>query len=293
MAKLIPLPNAAGAPTKPTQGPDVLADPLLLCMTMAAKSLGRPVHFQVMRAGFALDNRGRVPLAAYPDMAHKNGLMAAWSRVALADIPHYVLPVLMPLSDGRACVLRSVKDNEATVWWAEKGMEDHQISLSELQGLARPEVLALKLPPTRHDQTLAPIEGTAFNWFWSTLWRFRAFYVESMIATLVANVLTLASVFFTMNVYDRVVPTGAYTSLWTLAIGTTVAIFLEFIMRWLKARLVDLGGKKAGSNESNCLKDSIVLSLWVFLPAPCVTLSPCVTFSLRHPWSCLLTCRLH
>jgi len=61
----------------------------------------------------------------------------------------------------------------------------------------------------------------------------------------VANLLTLASVFFTMNVYDRVVPTGAYTSLWTLAIGTTVAIVMEFIMRWLKARLVDLGGKKA------------------------------------------------
>jgi ATP-binding cassette subfamily C protein LapB len=245
MAKLIPLPNASGAPTKPTQGPDVMADPLLLCMTMAAKSLGRPVHFQVMRAGFALDNRGRVPLAAYPDMAHKNGLMAAWSKVALSDIPHYVLPVLMPLSDGRACVLRSIKDNEATVWWAEKGMEDHRISLSELQGLARPEVLALKLPPTRHDQTLAPMKGTAFNWFWSTLWRFRAFYVESMVATMVANVLTLASIFFTMNVYDRVVPTGAYTSLWTLAIGTVIAIFLEFIMRWLKARLVDLGGKKA------------------------------------------------
>jgi ATP-binding cassette subfamily C protein LapB len=245
MAKLIPLPNASGAPTKPTQGPDVMADPLLLCMTMAAKSLGRPVHFQVMRAGFALDNRGRVPLAAYPDMAHKNGLMAAWSKVALSDIPHYVLPVLMPLSDGRACVLRSIKDNEATVWWAEKGMEDHRISLFELQGLARPEVLALKLPPTRHDQTLAPMKGTAFNWFWSTLWRFRAFYVESMVATMVANVLTLASIFFTMNVYDRVVPTGAYTSLWTLAIGTVIAIFLEFIMRWLKARLVDLGGKKA------------------------------------------------
>jgi ATP-binding cassette subfamily C protein LapB len=245
MAKLISLPNASGAPNKSTQGPDVTSDPLLLCLAMAAKSLGRPVHVQVMRSGFALDNRGRVPLAAYPDMAHKNGLMAAWSSVALSDIPHYVLPVLMPLTDGRACVLRSIKDDEATVWWAEKGMEDHRISLSELQGLARPEVLALKLPPTRHDQTLAPMNGTAFNWFWTTLWRFRAFYVESMIATMVANVLTLASIFFTMNVYDRVVPTGAYTSLWTLAIGTVIAIFLEFIMRWLKARLVDLGGKKA------------------------------------------------
>lgn len=245
MAKLIPMPTQGGANPQPGSGPDVLADPLLMCMSMAAKLLGRPVHVQVMRAGFALDNRGRVPLASYPDMAHKNGLLAAWSRVRLSEIPAYVLPVLMPLRDGRACVLRSIQDKEATVWWAEMGMEDQRIALSELQALARPEVLALKLPPTRHDQTLAPMQGSAFNWFWGTLWRFRGFYVESMLATVVANILTLASVFFTMNVYDRVVPTGAYTSLWTLAIGTTVAIVLEFIMRWLKARLVDLGGKKA------------------------------------------------
>ncbi len=98
---------------------------------------------------------------------------------------------------------------------------------------------------TRSDATLVPLKGAAFGWFWGTLWRFRQFYIESMVATVVANLLTLASVFFTMNVYDRVVPTQAYTSLWTLAIGTTVAILLESGMRWLKARLIDLGGKRA------------------------------------------------
>ena len=74
-------PPTAQASTATPPKTDVMADPLLMCMTMAAKLLGRPVHYQVMRAGFALDNNGRVPLAAYPDMAHKNGLMAAWSRV--------------------------------------------------------------------------------------------------------------------------------------------------------------------------------------------------------------------
>ena len=110
MAKLIPLPTTGGtsshtiddAPHRPTQGSDAMADPLLLCMTMAAKLLGRPVHYQVMRAGFALDSRNRVPLSAYPDMAHKNGLMAAWSKVRLSEIPPYGLPVLMPLIDGRS-----------------------------------------------------------------------------------------------------------------------------------------------------------------------------------------------
>ena len=96
-----------------------------------------------------------------------------------------------------------------------------------------------------HGQSLTPIQGRAFDWFWSALWRFKSFYVESFLATIVANVLTLASVFFSMNVYDRVVPTQAYVTLWTLAIGTALAIALEFVMRLLNSRLIDIGGKRA------------------------------------------------
>lgn len=224
---------------------DGSTDALLVCLALVAKQLGHPVHVPAMRQGFALDDAGRIPLEAYPDLAHQHGLLAGWSRKRLADIPSYVLPVLVSLVDGRACVLRAIDGNVAQVWWAENGEQDDRVSLDQLQGLAREEVLIVKLPPKRSDQTLAPMQGAAFSWFWGTLWRFRHFYVESMLATVVANILTLASVFFTMNVYDRVVPTQAYASLWTLAIGTTVAIMMEFIMRWLKARLVDLGGKKA------------------------------------------------
>jgi ATP-binding cassette subfamily C protein LapB len=224
---------------------DGSSDTLLVCLAMVAKHLGHPVHVPAMRQGFALDDQGRIPPEAYPDLAQQHGLIAGWSRKPLADIPSYVLPVVVSLVDGRSCVLRSHDGNMATVWWAEGGMQDEQVNLQQLQGLAREEVLVVKLQPKRSDQTLAPMQGAAFSWFWGTLWRFRHFYVESMVATVVANVLTLASVFFTMNVYDRVVPTQAYASLWTLAIGTAIAIVLEFIMRWLKARLVDLGGKKA------------------------------------------------
>ena len=224
---------------------DGSTDAMLICLALLAKQLGHPVHIPAMRQGFALDDAGRIPLEAYPDLAHQHGLIAGWVSKRLADIPSYVLPVLVPLVDGRACVLRAIEDKTAVVWWAESGAQDDRVSLDQLQGLARAEVLIVKLPAKRTDATLAPIQGAAFSWFWGTLWRFRHFYVESMMATVVANVLSLASVFFTMNVYDRVVPTQAYASLWTLAIGTALAALLEFIMRWLKARLVDLGGKKA------------------------------------------------
>jgi ATP-binding cassette subfamily C protein LapB len=225
--------------------PSKSSDPLLVCLALAAKHLGLTLHVPALRAGFALDDEGRVGRDSYPELAQKHGLIAAWSRTPLASIPSYALPVLVPLVDGRACVLRSIDRGEAKLLWPEGGMEEMSVPLERLAGMALPEVLVVKLPPQRNAQTLAPLQGAAFSWFWGTLWRFRSFYFESMAATVVANILTLASVFFTMNVYDRVVPTQAYASLWTLAIGTSVAIGFEFVMRWLKARLVDLGGKKA------------------------------------------------
>jgi adhesin transport system membrane fusion protein len=115
MADLISLlPNNTAQRPAPAVN-DVMADPMLMCLAMAAKLLDRPVHMQVLRAGFALDERGRVPLAAYPDLAHKHGLMAAWSRIKINEVPAYVLPVLMPLMDGRACVVRAIEGNEPLV----------------------------------------------------------------------------------------------------------------------------------------------------------------------------------
>lgn len=229
------------------QGPLELAieDPLLQCLALISQVLGKPVHLSALRAGFAVDAQGLVPAASLPDMARQHGMAAIWSRTRPAAVPGYVLPVIIPLQDGRACVLQAISQGQAQVLFPATGPEALSMPLGELDGLATGEVLVVKLPPQRSDQTLAPMRGQAFAWFWGTLWRFRHFYFESMAASVAANLLALATVFFTMNVYDRVVPTQAYASLWTLAIGTSLAAVLEYAMRWLKARLVDLGSKRA------------------------------------------------
>lgn len=219
------------------------SDPLLMCMAVWIKMQGLSVPLEVLRSGFALDSHGRIPLDAYPHLVQRQGLTASWLHLAVHRIPAAMWPVLVPLQDGRACILLRVNQDVAQIVWPD-GCEK-EIPTHELRALAKEQVLVVQRPSRRHDQTLAPLHTQAFQWFWGTLWRFRACYVESMVATIVANVLTVAGVFFTMNVYNRVVPTQAYASLWTLAIGTALAALLEFVMRWLKAKLVDLAGKRA------------------------------------------------
>lgn len=228
-----------------TAAPPRVDDPLLTCLALMSKLIGRETHVNTLRAGFAVDEQGCIPEEAYPDVARQHGMQAQWTQVGLEHIPPYAFPVILSLRHDQSCVLLSVQDKLAEVLRPQTG---HEVAMVPMQELAREYLgksLMVTALPTRSEAQLLAYKGEAFHWFWGTLWRFKGFYLESMLATVVANFLTLSLVFFTLNVYDRVVPTLAYTSLWTLAIGTSVAIFFEFLMRWVKARLVDLGGRKA------------------------------------------------
>ncbi|MGN7738583.1 type I secretion system permease/ATPase [Pseudomonas sp. 22526] len=85
----------------------------------------------------------------------------------------------------------------------------------------------------------------AGHWLLSTLWRYRRYYRSAAIGAVLINVLALASIFFTMNVYDRVVPNQAFVTLWSLGIGVAVAMVFEAVARYVRAHLLDVAGKKA------------------------------------------------
>ena len=223
----------------------VQSDPLLVCLALMTELLDHPISMSVLKSGFALDSKGHVPAAAIPDVAARYGIKAVWLKQRASAMPNYAMPVIAPLIDGRVAIIRSIKNGVVDLLFAETGMRSQQLDVKELEGLLQESTLAVKLMPKTSKQSLLPIKEEAFGWFWNTMWRFRRFYYEAMVATVVANVLTLATVFFAMTVFNRVIPIQAITSLWTLTIGVTIAMLLEFGMRWLKAMLVDEGGKRA------------------------------------------------
>ena len=66
-----------------------------------------------------------------------------------------------------------------------------------------------------------------------------------MVASLMANILALATILFSMNVYDRVIPAQSIPTLWVLAGGVLIAAIFEFSLRVARIYLSDIIGKRA------------------------------------------------
>ncbi|GAA0732360.1 ATP-binding cassette domain-containing protein [Sphingomonas japonica] len=63
--------------------------------------------------------------------------------------------------------------------------------------------------------------------------------VTALVATVVVNLIALATSLYSMQVYDRVIPRSGYATLWVLTVGVVVALLLDFLLRTTRALLMD------------------------------------------------------
>ena len=76
-------------------------------------------------------------------------------------------------------------------------------------------------------------------------------YGHVMVASIIANCLALATVLFSMQVYDRVVPAKSMPTLYILFIGVLLAIGFDFLLQRLRMEIVDVLGKRADLRMSD------------------------------------------
>lgn len=165
-----------------------------------------------------------------------------FSSEPLTSIPEHSLPVLVFLKDGGSLILEKLSEGDAHVVlpesgggravWSRKDLE-HRMSGRVL--ISKPiDVVTARLdtpPKNERHWILGPVLG---NW---------AIYRDVLLASFLANVLAVATALFSMQVYDRVVPSNAFDTLWILASGVGIAIVLEFVIRVMRATLIDVSGR--------------------------------------------------
>ena len=89
------------------------------------------------------------------------------------------------------------------------------------------------------DADLVEKPKTAKQWFFFAIQKRLWLFIEAIIATFVVSLLALGSSFYTMQVYDRVVPTQNYSTLIVLSVGTLIAILFELLMKLVRSKTVD------------------------------------------------------
>jgi ATP-binding cassette subfamily C protein LapB len=182
------------------------------------------------------------------------GLSAGLVERKVQALPKQLVPMILLRKDQGGCILLGrrpdpdAEDKRACLYQVilpEISDEPVDIAQAEMDELYAGYAILAKLKAKVDNRAGEETARPAGHWLLSTLWRYRRYYRSAAIGAVLINVLALASIFFTMNVYDRVVPNQAFVTLWSLAIGVVVAMVFEAVARYVRAHLLDVAGKKA------------------------------------------------
>lgn len=226
--------------TSPRQDDGIMLDRnLAIVLSRLAGLLGQavPAHrFGMMSRttdGLMVDNLNR-----------EERVKAWWlARFPTADI-HVVEPKNLKSSNFP---MLWVGDEGEQVWLVRGGSGRHRLTCQDAEGhphvlsiadARRGRLLQLTLMPARPGDA-AHRALSATDWFAMSIRRYRSVFLEAVVATLVISVVGLVAALYSMQVYDRVIPTKGYSTLWVLTIGVVMAIVIELVLKQVRAYMVD------------------------------------------------------
>ena len=219
--------------------------PLLRSLVHLFSLLGRPLTLEQLKAG--LPEHGTPShTSACLRAALQAGMKAKIvRRSSLSEISNLTLPCIILLKNKGAGVLTELTETHAKVIFPE--MVSTPISVvrerldDEYAGYALFGQIEGKLDKRASNLKLLKSK----RWFWDTILYFIPIYKHVGLASIIINLLALASPLFFMNVYDRVVPNNAVDTLWVLAAGIGIALVFDFMLRNLRSYFCDVAGKNA------------------------------------------------
>jgi ATP-binding cassette subfamily C protein LapB len=222
----------------------VTVDPLLDSLVLLTEYFGSPCSSESMAAGLPLSGSVLTP-DLVPQAAARAGLAAKLTQKGLNQISPIFLPCILLLKDKKACLLREfdVEKDRAVIQLPETGGEQ-VLTLDDLEAIYVGYLFLVK-QQYRGDMGFdLHLHDSKTHWLLQTLKESAPIYRDALLASVLVNLFALVSPLFIMNVYDKVVPNLAFSSLWVLAIGASVAYIFDLILRQLRSYLIDVAGKK-------------------------------------------------
>ncbi len=242
-------PNVAGTttPVQPISSshvnldrPDSFSDALIFL----AAFHGRAISRDALLSGLPVENN-RLSVGLFERAARRAGLEVEPIKRAVGEIPALVLPAVLIFHDQSTRILTKIDAQTGALTLINPTTHDQrEVAASALDKEYFGFGFFVRPASVAGERTSAAGDLPKPHWFWSVVRKFWTNYSHVAIAAFIVNVLALAAPLFTMNVYDRVVPNGAIPSLIAFAIGLGLAIVFDFLLRTIRARIIDMTGKK-------------------------------------------------
>ncbi len=233
-------------------------DTLLACLQFVARHYERPSSDTILTAGLPMEN-GRLSVDLVERAAARVGLAATLVNRPAAEFGPVDVPAILCLSRDRFVVLMGIDDDGLCRIVAPESGGVTRLAVADLDRLhdGRGFVVLPHYEAVSSDgQPSAAIERR--HWFWGPVRTHRRSFVVVALAALMINLIGLAAPLYTMNIYDRVLPNKATTTLWVLALGFAVVLLFDYVLKLARASLLDTVGKKLDIQLSESIFEKVL-----------------------------------
>jgi len=153
-------------------------------------------------------------------------------------------PLIAVMADGAVRAIRQV-DMQGRMVSSQVGGDAAIVPTDNIVGWVQVNITAKRL----HQQILGANSSDA-SWFWDAFTANWWAYLQGAIATGFASLLALSAAVYSMQVYDRVIPSDSTNTLMVLTIGVVIVYVLELVLRTFRAYVIDYAGKKVDLDVS-------------------------------------------
>lgn len=234
----------------------ISSDSLMNCLVLLTKLNDRPTTVEALAYGLPFDPKGKKQSLFDVEKSKSNfsraagnaGFKSSLVKRNLEDLPAVVLPAILFMSNGNACVITAIDqvEKKAEIIMPDIDEIPMEISFEKL----KEEYMGFAFLLKKNYEGYRPEEtsGTFVDkesWFFGTLKKFKGIYGNVLLATFLINIFVIAGPLFTMNVYDRIIPHNAVDTLWVLAIGICTIYGFDLILKYLRTQLLEVAAKKS------------------------------------------------
>ncbi|MEJ8857681.1 type I secretion system permease/ATPase [Variovorax robiniae] len=220
--------------------------PLQESIVFLARFFGAPIQVERLRDSLAAHEQDHriIPEGEALAQLLAHGGLTATPLPSGQRRRHTELPALVLGENGRAIVVLSLKDGQMECHLP--GIEG--VSWLDAEAIDRevPNARWLAARPQLHfdQRSLLYTLPQMGRWFWDTFERNRWMFVWALLGTVALNIFGALIPFYSMAVYDRVIPHNALGSLGVLTSAVVLLTGFELVMKLLRSNLLETAARR-------------------------------------------------